>query len=169
MLNHTPRKPAALHTISTDSSRDRSSAGTGKKAGVADMDVGSSSSSNDAEASSDVDVAEEFTTVSLDKSPSRESTGSGDPNSSSIFTLTADQEDEEREQRLLYLRQAFCRFFKAQAGVEMENLGRVICAILGLTEDEKTMVMESISKIAPAVAVSSTFDSVTSAFENLFA
>jgi hypothetical protein len=89
-------------------------------------------------------------------------------NSSNSFVMTAELEDEEREMRLLYLRQAFCGFFKAKAGVEMENLGRVICAILGLSADEQTAVMESISKIAPAVAVSSTFDSITSSFENLF-
>ena len=102
--------------------------------------------------------------AAMSSSTSELVTISMDGNSSAV----SETGGEEREQRLLYLRQAFCRFFKAKAGVEMENLGRVICAILGLSESEQQVVMESISKMAPAVVVTSTFDSITSTFESLF-
>jgi hypothetical protein len=61
-----------------------------------------------------------------------------------------------------YLRQAFCGFVKAKQTVEMEHLGRVICAILGLQPPEQTAVMEAITKLSPAVAAASTFESLSS-------
>lgn len=75
----------------------------------------------------------------------------------------------EREQKIIYLRQAFCGFFKAKQSVEMEHLGRVICAILGLTTEEQKLVMERITKIAPSVAVNSTLESISSNITSLFA
>ena len=45
----------------------------------------------------------------------------------------------EREQ---YLRQAFCALFRAKEGIEMQNLARVMCAILGLNEQQQGEVLE---------------------------
>lgn len=78
------------------------------------------------------------------------------------------RQEMEREQRIIYLKQAFCAFFRAKQGVEMENLGRVICAILGLTPDEQTMVMENISKWSSAVMATSTIETITYNFTSLF-
>eukprot|EP01034_Spumella_vulgaris_P025367 gene25367-31818_t len=92
-------------------------------------------------------------------SPSKQGISGGGHHMVTIFddTHLADseaheKEDGEREQRLTYLKQAFLGFFKAKKGVEMQHLGRVICAILGLTEDEQYTVMEGILKLAPADA-----------------
>ena len=74
----------------------------------------------------------------------------------------------EREQRITYLKQAFCGFFRAKQGVEMEHLGRVICAILGLTPEEQSAVMDSISRLTPAVVASSTIESFAYNFTSLF-
>ncbi len=154
MFNNTPRKPTESGT-----------AGLGVPTAMMEHTSGATVA----------DLPEQLTTVSLHNEHSTSSTGvtrvaeDSKQQPRSIFQETyLTEEDHEREQRLLYLRQAFCRFFKAKAGVEMENLGRVICAILGLSDDEHTMVMDSISKIAPAVVVSSTFDSINSVFDNLF-
>jgi hypothetical protein len=87
--------------------------------------------------------------------------GSSEGSSHSIAT-------SEREQRILYLRQAFCGFFKAKQGVEMQHLGRVICAILGLTAEETATVKEAIEKMTPAVVATSTLESFTSNFSSLF-
>jgi hypothetical protein len=47
---------------------------------------------------------------------------------------------EEYSQRLLFLRQAFTGFFRAKTTVEMQHLGRVICAILGVTIEEQAVI-----------------------------
>jgi hypothetical protein len=79
-----------------------------------------------------------------------------------------EREDGEREQRLTYLKQAFLGFFKAKQGVEMQHLGRVICAILGLSEEEQYTIMEGILKLTPAVQVTSTFESMAGSFSSIF-
>ena len=79
-----------------------------------------------------------------------------------------DAEEFEREQRLIYLKNAFCGFFKAKQGVEMQHLGRVICAILGLSAAEQESVMDSISKLAPAVVATSTFDAISGSLSSIF-
>ncbi len=85
-----------------------------------------------------------------------------DPSSSSSSSV-------DREQRITYLKQAICGFFKAKKSVEMQNLGRVICAILALDAEEQACVMESISRLAPAVAASSTLESISLNITSLFA
>ena len=75
----------------------------------------------------------------------------------------------EREQKIIYLKQAFCGFFKAKHAVEMEHLGRVICAILGLSNEEQMSVMEGIESLAPIRSASTTFEAFTSNFTSLFA
>ena len=96
----------------------------------------------------------------------------GIPSTPSSFSLmeTADQpiSPAERQQRLIYLRQAFVGFFKAKHAVEMQHLGRVICAILGVTIEEQTMILENISKLTPAVVASTTFDSFSQSFASIF-
>lgn len=60
--------------------------------------------------------------------------GNGDLSSSAPILTNL-----EREQ---YLRQAFCALFRAKEGVEMQNLARVMCAILGLNEAQQGEVLE---------------------------
>jgi len=69
--------------------------------------------------------------------------------------------DGEREQRLMYLRQAFCGFFKAKQGMEMQNLARVMCAILGVSEEEQAEILESIERLVPALVATSTLESLS--------
>eukprot|EP00601_Ochromonadales_sp_CCMP2298_P017928 CAMPEP_0173222944 /NCGR_PEP_ID=MMETSP1142-20121109/3523_1 /TAXON_ID=483371 /ORGANISM="non described non described, Strain CCMP2298" /LENGTH=137 /DNA_ID=CAMNT_0014151073 /DNA_START=18 /DNA_END=431 /DNA_ORIENTATION=+ len=75
--------------------------------------------------------------------------------------------DGETEQRLIYLRQAFVAFFRAKQGVEMQNLARVICAILGIVE-EQAQIMESIARLSTALVATSTLESLSYNFSNLF-
>mmetsp|Transcript_105687 Transcript_105687/g.207263 ORF Transcript_105687/g.207263 Transcript_105687/m.207263 type:complete len:335 (+) Transcript_105687:93-1097(+) len=84
-------------------------------------------------------------------SGSREGSGSGSGSGS----------DGEREQRLMYLRQAFCGFFKAKQGMEMQNLARVMCAILGVSEEEQAEILESIERLVPALVATSTLESLS--------
>lgn len=74
----------------------------------------------------------------------------------------------EREQRIQYLRQAVYGFFIAKNAVEMDRLGRVMCMILGLSMEEQAQVMDTISKISPAVFARSTINSWGSTFSTLF-
>jgi len=80
--------------------------------------------------------------------------------------------DEVREQRIMYLRNAFMGFVKAKEAVEVQHLGRVICTILNYPPEEQQIVNEAILKFAPAVVASSTMDTfssqVTSFFEKSF-
>jgi hypothetical protein len=94
------------------------------------------------------------------------------PSSSSADRATTSPEPPlpgaEREQRLLYLRQAFCGFFRAKQGVEMQNLARVMCAILGLSPEERAEVLESIERLVPALVATSTIESLSYNFSSLF-
>jgi hypothetical protein len=99
------------------------------------------------------------------------------PSSSNSLVLTNDNcitsiEDGEREQRLIYLRQAFCGFFRAKKEVEMQHLGRVICAILGVTSEEQAAIMDSICRLTPAVVATTSLEALSNniynSFESLF-
>jgi hypothetical protein len=85
---------------------------------------------------------------------------------SGIVALT--QADYDREHRLVYLKQAICSFFKAKHTVEMQHLGRVICAILGVSIEEEQQIMENIVKLAPAVVATSTIESFSQSFASIF-
>jgi hypothetical protein len=76
--------------------------------------------------------------------------------------------ENEREQRLLYLKQAFIGFFRAKQPVEMQHLGRVICAILGMSVEEQAEIMESIEKLSPAVVATTTLESFSQSFASIF-
>jgi DNA repair exonuclease SbcCD ATPase subunit len=76
--------------------------------------------------------------------------------------------DGSAEQHVRYLRQAFVGFFRAKHGVEMQHLGRVICAILGVEGRERAGVMESIDKLAPTIEASSTLDTFTEGIISFF-
>jgi len=82
--------------------------------------------------------------------------------------VTLTEEEDEREQRLIYLRQAFCGFFRAKQGVEMQNLARVMCAILGVEPSEQTIIMESIDRLVPALVATTTLESLSYNFSSLF-
>lgn len=77
-------------------------------------------------------------------------------------------DDAEREQRMVYLRQAFCGFFKAKQTVEMQHLARVICAILGVSVEEEATIMEGIIKLSPAVVATSTIEMFSQQFASIF-
>jgi hypothetical protein len=85
---------------------------------------------------------------------------------SGIVALT--QADYDGEHRLVYLKQAICSFFKAKHTVEMQHLGRVICAILGVSIEEEQQIMENIAKLAPAVVATSTIESFSQSFASIF-
>ena len=82
--------------------------------------------------------------------------------------VTLTEEEDEREQRLIYLRQAFCGFFRAKQGVEMQNLARVMCAILGVGEEEQVLIMDSIARLVPALVATTTLESLSYNFSSLF-
>jgi hypothetical protein len=67
-----------------------------------------------------------------------------------------------------YLRQAFCGFVRAKQSVEMQHLGRVICAILGLSPTEQAGVMDAIAKLSPAVVATSTLESLSANISSYF-
>lgn len=76
--------------------------------------------------------------------------------------------DPEQEARLMYLKQAFSGFFRAKNTVEMQHLGRVICAILGVDIEEQATILESITKLSPAVVATSTIESITQQLASIF-
>jgi hypothetical protein len=78
------------------------------------------------------------------------------------------RDESEREQRIVYLRQAFCGFFKAKNSVEMQHLGRVICAILGVSIEEQNSVLEAIGRLVPAVVATSTIESLSNQLSSIF-
>ena len=63
----------------------------------------------------------------------------------------------EREQ---YLRQAFYGLFKAKQGLEMQNLARVMCAILGLSEAQQGEVMERCEVLGTVNLAQSAFETI---------
>lgn len=83
-------------------------------------------------------------------------------------SLENTRDESEREQRILYLRQAFCGFFKAKNSVEMQHLGRVICAILGVSLEEQNAVLEAIGRLVPAVVATSTIESLSNQLSSIF-
>ncbi len=93
--------------------------------------------------------------------PESEVTATGD-------SPAAFEQGGEREQRLMYLRQAFCGFFKAKQGVEMQNLARVMCAILGVSPEEQATILESIDRMGPALVATTTLESLSYNFSSLF-
>lgn len=76
--------------------------------------------------------------------------------------------DPEQEARLQYLKQAFSGFFRAKNAVEMQHLGRVICAILGVPIEEQAEILDGITKLSPAVVATSTIDSITQQIASIF-
>jgi hypothetical protein len=78
-------------------------------------------------------------------------------------------EEQEREERLIYLRQAFCGLFRAKHGVEMQNLARVICAILGVGAEEQATITDCIARLNPAIVATSTLETISYNFSSLFA
>ena len=76
----------------------------------------------------------------------------------------------EREQ---YMRQAFCALFRANEGIEMQNLARVMCAILGLNEQQQGEVLarcETFGAVTMAQsAVTSLGSSLQQQINSLFA
>jgi len=72
-------------------------------------------------------------------------------------------------QRLLYLRQALCRLFQAKDHKEMDNLARVVCKILNVSEEEELLIMDSISRLfVPAIVANSTIESSWNNFTSWF-
>ncbi len=67
-----------------------------------------------------------------------------------------------------YLRKAFIGFFRAKKEVEMQHLGRVICAILCLSVEEQDQVMRGIGLMTPSINLNSTIESLTSNFAGMF-
>ena len=72
------------------------------------------------------------------------------------------------EQQLSYLQLAFFGFMKAKESSEMQQLGRVICAILEMSPDEQIIVNESIVRMTTGVIVTHSLDSLTSNIASLW-
>ena len=64
------------------------------------------------------------------------------------------------DEKSKYLKKAFAGFVSAEGLVQMQSLGRVICAILDMDAAEQAAVMEAIGKICPEN--SSPFESLSS-------
>lgn len=74
------------------------------------------------------------------------------------------QAHPDLEQQFQYLRQAFFGFMKAKDASEMQQLGRVICAILSMSQEEQIIVNDSIARMLPSVVVSHSLDNIASYF-----
>ena len=86
----------------------------------------------------------------------------------------SDAEILEREQRMVYLKQAFCGLFKAHDDLDMKHMARVMCSILSVSQEDQNGILTSIDryhivmKYAPAKGVVTTVDSITSNIASLF-
>jgi hypothetical protein len=80
--------------------------------------------------------------------------------------------EEIKEQRILYLRNAFRGFVRAKEVVEVQHLGRVICTILNYPMEEQKLITDTIANFAPAIVSAASADSfsnqLTSFFEKSF-
>lgn len=78
------------------------------------------------------------------------------------FSLTHAPSMRNSELHISYLKQAFCRFVRARESVEMQHLGRVMCAILNLSAEEQALAMDAINKLAPNIVVNATLENISS-------
>lgn len=69
------------------------------------------------------------------------------------------------EQQLHYLKQAFSGFINAKQPGEMQQLGRVMCVILGFTPDEQTALNDNILKMTP---VNTALDNLSAGIASFF-
>jgi hypothetical protein len=76
--------------------------------------------------------------------------------------------EEIKEQRILYLRNAFRGFVRAKEVVEVQHLGRVICTILNFPDDEQRLIAETIASFAPAIVSATATDSFTNQISSFF-
>lgn len=112
--------------------------------------------------------------VSQQSASQNQHPSSSDFSEVSVEEVEEDGEDDnegfrqDREARMLYLRQAFSGFFRAKNAVEMQHLGRVICAILGVDIEEQAVIMDSILKLSPAVVATTTIESITQQLASIF-
>jgi hypothetical protein len=83
-------------------------------------------------------------------------------------SLSDSSTDQVREQRIVYLRNAFMGFVKAKEAVEVQHLGRVICTILNYPPEEQQVVNAAIFNFAPAIVASSTMDNISSSVSSFF-
>lgn len=74
-------------------------------------------------------------------------------------------ESPDPQQQLHYLKQAFSGFINAKQASEMQQLGRVICAVLGMTTEEQTKINDNIAKMNPVV---SPLDNISSGIASFF-
>lgn len=76
--------------------------------------------------------------------------------------------DEVKEQRILYLQNAFRGFVRAKEPVEVQHLGRVICTILNFPAEEQKLINDKIANFAPAIVSSSSIDSFSNQISSFF-
>jgi len=94
---------------------------------------------------------------SLTSSSSSSSSTSVTSNSNSNTTVSLTEREQE------YLRQAFVGLFLAKQDklqLEMQHLGRVLCALLKLSDQQKHEVLERINLLATAAVAKESLDSV---------
>jgi hypothetical protein len=76
--------------------------------------------------------------------------------------------EEIKEQRILYLRNAFRGFVRAKEVVEVQHLGRVICTILGYPTEEQKLITDTIANFAPAIVSAASSDSLSNQISSFF-
>lgn len=69
------------------------------------------------------------------------------------------------EQQLHYLKQAFSGFINARQAAEMQQLGRVMCVILGFAPEEQAKLNDNISKMTP---VNTALDNISAGIASFF-
>lgn len=67
-------------------------------------------------------------------------------------TTTTNNDNINTEQSYIYLRQAFMGFVKARNDTELENLGRVVVALLSYDDREKQDVLQAITIMGKNIA-----------------
>lgn len=164
VINHTPRKAGGLSGGGSSGSADHLHRLAATATGKADP----STEPNPANITGDAVVSEATAGVRLWAEEGGAETGLGAPLTDGAADMQDRGDDWEREQRLLYLRQAFCGFFRAKQGVEMQNLARVMCAILGVDDAEQAVIMESIARLVPALVATTTLETLSYNFSSLF-
>lgn len=91
-------------------------------------------------------------------------TASTNPTNATATTGASGVTDLNHEQQFLYLRQAFFAFAKARDSSEMQQIGKVITVILGMSQEEQSVVHNAIAKLSPAVSIDNLSSNLASYF-----
>jgi hypothetical protein len=71
---------------------------------------------------------------------------------------------EVNPEQFVYLRQAFFAFMKSRDSSEMQQIGKVISVVLGMSPEEQAVVQESIAKLSPTISIDNLSSNIASYF-----